>query len=87
MRPMFFEYPDDAYCYELDDQYLFGSDILFAPIYQYGQTSRTVYLPEGVWVRTNDKTEYNGRSTVTCAASKKEFIAFVRKGADVLQVF
>lgn len=87
MRPMFFEYPDDAYCYELDDQYLFGSDILFAPIYQYGQTSRTVYLPEGVWVRTNDKTEYNGRSTVTCSASKKEFIAFVRKGADVLQVF
>ncbi len=87
IRPMFFEFPDDEYCYELDDQYMFGSDILFAPIYQYGETRRTVYLPEGEWVRTSDKSVYSGKSTVTCVATKKEFIAFVKKGADVLNVF
>ena len=32
MRPMFYEYYEDSVCYELEDQYLFGPDILFAPI-------------------------------------------------------
>ncbi len=54
MRPMFYAFPDDAKCYELDDQYMFGSDILFAPIMEGGQTERWVYLPAGQWVRTTD---------------------------------
>ena len=87
MRPMFFEFPEDEHCYELDDQYMFGSDILFAPIYQYGQTERTVYLPEDQWVRTSDKSVHSGKNIVSCTASKNEFIAFVKKGADVLNVF
>ena len=87
MRPMFFEFPNDKICYELDDQYMFGSDILFAPIYKYGETARTVYLPEGEWIRTNDKSLYRGGRNVLCTAAKNEFIAFVKKGAAVLNVF
>lgn len=87
MRPMFFQFPDDEYCYELDDQYMFGPDILFAPIYRYGQTERTVYLPEGEWVRTSDRSVHSGKATVSCAAPKNEFIAFVKKSAEVLDIF
>lgn len=43
MRPMFFEYPDDEMCYTLDSQYMFGDDIIFAPIVEQGQTVKTVY--------------------------------------------
>jgi alpha-D-xyloside xylohydrolase len=42
---MFFDFPDDKECYSLGEQYMFGDDILFAPIVNRGQTKKTVYLP------------------------------------------
>ncbi|MDO4846658.1 MAG: glycoside hydrolase family 31 protein [Clostridiaceae bacterium] len=86
MRPMFFEYPDDKICYNLGEQYMFGDDILFAPIVNRGQTEKQVYLPEGEWVLTKSGETYTkGWHTVT--AQINEFVAFVKKGADVLSCF
>jgi alpha-D-xyloside xylohydrolase len=86
MRPMFFEYPDDEICYTLGEQYMFGDDILFAPIVNRGQTEKQVYLPEGEWVLTKSGETYTkGWHTVT--AQINEFVAFVKKGADVLSCF
>ena len=86
MRPMFFTYPHDAKCWTLGDQYLFGDDILFAPIMEQGQTSRTVYVPDGEWVLTKDGTVYTA-GTYEIHAEIDEFIALVRKGAPVLKCF
>ncbi len=86
MRPMFFDFPGDEVCYTLDDQYMFGPDILFAPIMERGVTEREVYLPEGRWVNALERTVAEGGRTVTCHAELNEFIAFVREGADVLEV-
>lgn len=50
IRAMFIEYPDDPGAWRVDDQYLFGSDILVAPLFE-EVTSRNVYLPGGVkWI-------------------------------------
>ncbi len=49
MRPMFYEYPEDEACADLQDQYLFGSRYLVAPVMRAGQRSRRVYLPRGAW--------------------------------------
>lgn len=87
MRPMFFDFYEDETCYSLSDQYMFGEDILFAPVMKEGQTEREVYLPQGRWIRTSDKKEYTGGGFVTCHAELNEFIAFVKAGADVLEVF
>ncbi len=87
MRPMFFDFYEDETCYGLSDQYMFGPDILFAPIYRQGETNRRVYLPEGAWVRTTDKSVHTGGGYVDCEAKIDEFIAFVRDGADVIEVF
>ena len=87
MRPMFFEYPDDSVCHTLDDQYMFGEDILFAPIVEQGQTERKVYLPEGEWVNVNDRRVYNGKTFVTVQAELDQFIAFVKKGSEWLAAF
>ena len=87
MRPMFFDFPGDERCYSLDDQYMFGADILFAPMLNPGQTEREVYLPKGKWVRTTDKTVYDGGRTVTVKADPTEFIAFARAGAEVINAF
>ena len=87
MRPMFFDFPDDEVCYTLKDQYMFGRDILFAPIYEQGATERRVYLPRGEWVRTSDKALFAGGEWLTVRAEIGEYIAFARKGAEVLKAF
>ncbi|MBL7133477.1 MAG: glycoside hydrolase family 31 protein [Phycisphaerae bacterium] len=47
IRPLFFDFPDDPKTWDIEDQYLFGPDILVAPILELGARSRTVYLPAG----------------------------------------
>ena len=86
MRPMFFEYPEDEICYSLDSQYMFGSDIIFAPIVNKGQTVKTVYIPDGEWILTNDKKVYT-KGTYEIRAEINEFIAFVKKDSDVIKCF
>ena len=86
MRPMYFEYPDDEICYSLDSQYMFGDDIIFAPIVERGQTVKKVYIPDGEWVLTKDKKTYT-KGTYEISAEINEFVAFVRKGSDVIECF
>lgn len=87
MRPMFFDYPGDPVCYTLGDQYMFGEEILFAPIVAQGQTERKVYLPAGTWIDVNGRGEYEGGSYVTMHAELDQFIAFVKKGSPHLDIF
>ncbi|MCQ2480525.1 MAG: hypothetical protein MJ121_00245 [Clostridia bacterium] len=87
MRAMFFDYPDDEICYTLGEQYMFGEDILFAPIVNQGQTVKSVYLPEGDWILTKNKQEYKGGKTYEIEAKIDEFVAFVKKGKSVIDCF
>ncbi len=87
MRPLFFDFPQDPRCYVIDDQYLFGPDILFAPILDRGVTGRTVYLPQGHWQRTGTEEVIQGGRDIECQAPLDSFIAFVREGAKVAGVF
>src|SRR5699024_6619627 len=50
LRPMFFEFPDDEVCYTLDEQYMFGSEIIFAPVVNQGQKTKRFYVPDGEWI-------------------------------------
>ena len=68
MRTLFYEFPDDKNCWEIKDQYMFGSKYLVAPILHLNEFSRSVYLPAGRWKLTSDGTEYDGCRTVTVDA-------------------
>lgn len=87
MRAMFYDFPEDEICYTINDQYMYGRDILFAPIYAQGVVDRKVYLPAGNWIRTSDKKVYEGGKWYDCHAEIDEFIAFVREGAEVINIF
>ena len=47
MRPLFYDFPEDRQCWEVEDEYMFGPDVLVAPILYAGMRKRTVYLPKG----------------------------------------
>lgn len=59
VRALFVEYPDDPGSWLVDDQYLFGSDILVAPLFE-SVTSRNVYLPPGQWIDYQTGKTYSG---------------------------
>ena len=50
MRHLLLAYPDDPQAAAIEDEFLFGPDILAAPVLDEGQTERAVYLPKGRWV-------------------------------------
>lgn len=61
LRALFVEFPDDPGAWKVDDEYLFGSQILVAPLLESGITGRTVYLPEGKWIDYQTEKVYEGR--------------------------
>lgn len=61
MRPIFFNYPNDKKAWNIHDEHMLGDDILVAPIFEYGQRLRAVYLPAGNnWTDVRNKKVYAG---------------------------
>ncbi len=81
VRALFVEYPDDPGAWLVEDQYLFGSDILVAPMMEAG-TERNVYLPKGNWIDyQSGKTYQQGWNVIE--AGKIPAIILVREGAVI----
>ena len=59
LRTLFFEYPDDRTSWTIDDEYMFGSNLLVAPMFEEA-ASRKVYLPPGVWIDYQTGKVYQG---------------------------
>lgn len=87
MRPMFFDFPEDSVCYGLGEQYMFGDDILFAPVVRQGQKTKKVYLPEGDWVYVKDGYAFRGPRWLEIPVCLKDMVVFVRQGSEVGTVF
>ena len=68
MRTMFYEFPNDKECWNISDQYMFGSEYLVAPILHADEFKREVYLPAGKWKNINDGKSYSGGKRVTVDA-------------------
>ena len=68
MRTMFYEFPEDKLCWELEDQYMFGSKYLVAPILELGVFEREVYLPKGKWQLTSTEEIFEGGQSVKVKA-------------------
>lgn len=69
IRPLFYDFPEQEKCWNIDDQYMFGPDILVAPVLYEGMRERSVYLPEGKkWTDVNTGKVYDGGTTVECDA-------------------
>ncbi|MDK2809233.1 MAG: alpha-D-xyloside xylohydrolase [Clostridiales bacterium] len=79
IRAMFYEFPEDEKCWELQDQYMFGDKYLVAPILELNQFKRVVYLPHGEWTLTSNGEHYMGGVTVSVDAPIDYMPVFERK--------
>ena len=69
LRGMYYEFPDDPACDLLQDQYMFGSRYLAAPVMEAGARSRSVYFPAGMaWKNVETGEIITGGQRVDVAA-------------------
>ncbi len=82
LRALFIEYPNDPGSWLIDDQYLFGSDILVAPLMNDNANSRDLYLPPGNWIDYQTNEIYSG-GWHHIEAGEIPVIMLVREGAAI----
>jgi alpha-glucosidase (family GH31 glycosyl hydrolase) len=83
MRAMWLHYPEDENVMSMGDQYLWGRNILVAPVYTKGATSRKVYLPEGVWYDWWTDKKENGGQHVRKEVDLSIMPIYVREGSII----
>ena len=83
MRPLVLEYPDDRRTWGLDDEFMFGHDLLLAPVLQEAERVREVYLPKGEWFDFWTGRRYEGGANARVPVTLESIPIFVRGGAFV----
>src|SRR3989339_475867 len=83
MRPLVLEYQDDPNVYNLDLEYLFGRELLVAPIFN-ESNRRTIYLPEGNWIDFWSKKEYKGESNINYYAPLSIIPIFIKEDSIIV---
>ena len=81
VRALLVEFPDDPGAWYIEDEYMFGSQILVAPLMESGN-SRTVYLPHGKWIDYQSGKIYDG-GWHTLAVGEIPAIIMVRDGSII----
>ncbi len=84
LRGLFMEYPHDQQALAIDDQFLFGEELLVAPVLRKGERVRRLYLPEGEWYDFHDPRQtYFGGETIAYRAPLSVIPLFVKKGSII----
>ena len=68
IRTIFYEFPEDEVCWNIDDQYMFGDKYLVAPVLYQGVMEREVYLPQGSWKNIHNGEIQTGAQKILAAA-------------------
>jgi alpha-glucosidase len=82
-RPLIFDYQYDPAVRDIDDEYLFGPDLLVAPVLAPGSTARQVYLPAGTWHDWHSGQTVDGRSFVVAPTPMHSIPLYARGGAVI----
>ena len=83
-RPMYYDYPENQEAYDFRSQYMFGDDILIAPITvpaENGFAAVNVWLPEGDWYELHTGTMLKGGQTMTRHFALDEYGVYVKAGS------
>ena len=83
MRPLFYGYSKDTTALRISDEYLWGDNLLVAPVIVKGIKSRKIYLPEGQWFDFNTGKEYAGKQWLDYPLKLEEMPVFAKAGGFI----
>ena len=88
MRPLFVDFPRDPECESIEDQFMYGPDILVAPVLHRGARERAVYLPDGTdWIDAQSGKRHGGGKRLTVPAPLEAIPVFLRAGGGLEGIF
>lgn len=85
LRPLFMDFPNDEQTASIDDEFLFGSDLLVAPVLWVQAEGRQIYLPPGDWYDYWTGRHYSGKSTIHVPVTLDSIPMFVRGGGFIFR--
>ena len=84
MRPLFYDFCGDGNVYDIGDEYMFGPDLLVAPVVEQGARKRMVYLPEGCrWKDAGTGMVYDGGTRIEADAPLDTIPLFLKEDAEL----
>ncbi len=87
VRPLFYEFPDDTTTYNVDNEYMFGDDILIVPIVEKGKAKQEIYLPKGnKWYNFWDNYLFDGGKSKNVVIKLETIPVFVKAGSFIPMV-
>src|SRR5258708_34293089 len=85
LRPLFLEFPDDENVAGMSDEFMFGGDLLVAPVLHEGQIERGVYLPKGDWFDYWTGQKFIGGKAIQLPVTLDSIPIFVRGGRFIFR--
>jgi len=87
-RPLFLHYQHDRETYTIQDSYLYGADLLVAPVWKAGEENRVLYLPNGeTWVHVWSGEEFSGGIEVSVSTPLGRPAVFYKAGSAHQNLF
>lgn len=84
MRPLFYDFPEDERAWSEETAYMYGPDVLVAPVMEAGVDCRTVYLPQGTsWIEAATGKTFDGGQDVVAYAPIDVIPVFIRKNTNM----
>ena len=85
MRPLFYDFPNDKMAWEIDCEYMFGSDLLVHPIVHENKYSEYVYLPDSKhkWINVWTGEAFDGKQLVKCDAPLDKIPLFIKENGKL----
>jgi alpha-glucosidase len=87
VRPLFLDFPEEIHeTVDLTDEWMFGDELLVAPILGEGQAHRSIYLPRGKWIDYFRGRQYEGHQVIVYPVDPntwKDIPLFIRQGAII----
>ena len=85
-RPLYYEWPEEGKAYQFEDEFMFGNDILVAPIYepaQGGISTRNIWLPKGLWWDVTQNSLAQGDRTFRGEFTLDQFPVYYKAGSII----
>ncbi len=85
-RPLYYDYPEESNAYVYEDEYMFGNDMLVAPIYtpaKNGYSTRRIWLPAGEWWDVTNNRMQKGDCVFDARFTLDQFPVYYKSGAII----